>query len=168
MTAVRARSHRSRVHEHVDTSACDRDGTQIGVTVMHYPASGWPTPAADPAADALAEIVELLAQPRPGPWVAQGRCRRTQVDPGLFQPVGDEDSIGYRRQARQAKAVCRHCPVLAQCRAWALAHDETGVWGATTPEQRRSQLAARERRRTRQATTTTPAETPAAALRPAS
>ncbi|MGH8922934.1 MAG: WhiB family transcriptional regulator [Actinomycetes bacterium] len=131
---------------------------------MHYPVTQWPTPAPDPDADALAEIAELMAQPAPGAWAAQGRCRDT--DPELHQPTGAEDSIGYRRQARAAKAVCRSCPVLAECRDWAMATDETGIWGATTPAQRRRERARREQRRQR--TTTHPTETPAAVLRPAS
>lgn len=123
---------------------------------MHYnKRTEWPSVVPDPAAEALAEIAELMAQPAPGSWAAEGLC--ADLDPELHQPVGDEGSLPYRRQAREAIDVCRACPVLAECRTWALAHDEVGIWGAMTPEQRR---------RARQ-TTTTPTETPAA-LRPAS
>ncbi|WP_193613132.1 WhiB family transcriptional regulator [Nocardioides lijunqiniae] len=36
----------------------------------------------------------------------------------------------------QAREVCRRCPGIRACLAWALAHKEHGVWAATTEEQR--------------------------------
>ncbi|WP_181779073.1 WhiB family transcriptional regulator [Pseudonocardia pini] len=47
----------------------------------------------------------------------------------FFHP---ERERGLERQARelQAKQVCRGCPVIEQCRRWALAAREPyGVWG---------------------------------------
>jgi WhiB family redox-sensing transcriptional regulator len=36
-----------------------------------------------------------------------------------------------------AKAVCRQCPALAECRVWALSHDEKfGVWAGLSERQR--------------------------------
>lgn len=32
---------------------------------------------------------------------------------------------------------CRHCPIQVECLAYALAHDEEGVWGNTTFAQRK-------------------------------
>lgn len=43
-----------------------------------------------------------------------------------------------RAAAQRAKAVCRACPVQAECLAFAMStgpHD--GIWGATTPYERR-------------------------------
>ena len=31
---------------------------------------------------------------------------------------------------------CRHCPMIVQCRDWALRHEEYGFWGGTTPRER--------------------------------
>ncbi|RZS87389.1 transcription factor WhiB [Motilibacter rhizosphaerae] len=64
----------------------------------------------------------------------------------FFPPVvakeGDEE-----RRAREARALalCRRCPVAADCLAWAVASDcGSGVWGGSTEEQR---AAARPRSR---------------------
>lgn len=67
-------------------------------------------------------------------WVAQGACRK--YDPELFFPVS---TVGPGAQdAELAKAVCRTCPVQNECLRWALRAGEAhGVWGATTPEERR-------------------------------
>lgn len=62
-------------------------------------------------------------------WRARGRC--LELDPELFFPATIDDA-GYARQA------CRTCSVAGPCLATALdAGDVEGVWGATTPEERR-------------------------------
>lgn len=64
-------------------------------------------------------------------WVSQARCR--DIDP-------DELFVKGAAQ-RQAAAICRHCPVLLQCRADALDNRvEFGVWGGMTERQRRALL----------------------------
>lgn len=45
----------------------------------------------------------------------------------------------------QAREVCRRCPVIRECLAWALTHTEHGVWAATTASER-TELLARHRR----------------------
>ncbi|MDA2813629.1 WhiB family transcriptional regulator [Nocardiopsis sp. RSe5-2] len=67
-------------------------------------------------------------------WVRQGACR--QYDPELFFPVS---TAGPGSQTTSlAKAVCRSCPVRQECLRWALrAGEADGVWGGTTPEERR-------------------------------
>ncbi|MGN8245260.1 WhiB family transcriptional regulator [Cellulomonas soli] len=52
-------------------------------------------------------------------------------DPELFHPAQSD-----RRQAEEAKAVCRECPLVRECLAWALTNPEAGVWGATTEAER--------------------------------
>lgn len=43
-----------------------------------------------------------------------------------------------RQEQRKAASLCRSCPVLDACRNYAVAAGETtGVWGATTPADRR-------------------------------
>lgn len=40
-----------------------------------------------------------------------------------------------------AKSICRRCPLIDACRAWAFAHpNELGVWGGTTAHERRMRL----------------------------
>lgn len=51
-----------------------------------------------------------------------------EVDPDLFFPeVGEGGSL-----ITQTVAVCRVCPFIAECLAYALTHDVTGIWGGTT------------------------------------
>lgn len=67
-------------------------------------------------------------------WREQAACRGEQ--PELFFPVGTSGPA--LRQIEQAKEICRSCPVIAQCLAAALANGEdAGIWGGTTPEERR-------------------------------
>ena len=79
------------------------------------------------------------------PWTDAAACR--SVDPELFFPVGRADYQNSLAQVQEAKEVCRQCPVLDACRAWALTYPrlaEFGVWGGTTEQERRT-----ERSRTR-------------------
>ena len=66
-----------------------------------------------------------------GEWVTQAKCRN-----------GDPDALLVRgAEQRRAAAICRHCPVLLQCRADALDNRvEFGVWGGLTERQRRALL----------------------------
>lgn len=81
-------------------------------------------------------------------WRLKASCR--SVDPDLFFPVG---TTGLAlEQIEQAKAVCRSCPAQEPCLEFALStNQESGVWGATSEEERRKlrkQWVARQRRAT--------------------
>ena len=68
-------------------------------------------------------------------WQYEGACRSLPTEM-FFHPDGER---GPRRKAREvaAKAVCASCPVIAQCRAHALAVQEPyGIWGGLTEEER--------------------------------
>jgi WhiB family transcriptional regulator, redox-sensing transcriptional regulator len=63
-------------------------------------------------------------------WRTRGVCSRQ--DPDTFFPPP-------REAADAALALCRRCEVLGSCLAWALdAGDRYGVWGGTTPRERRA------------------------------
>ena len=65
----------------------------------------------------------------PPAWMADGLC--AQVDPDTWFPERGGST-------REAKAVCRRCPVRAECLAYALANDARfGVWGGTSERDRR-------------------------------
>jgi WhiB family redox-sensing transcriptional regulator len=67
-------------------------------------------------------------------WRARGLCR--SVDPDVFFPAPSEPPDA-------AVALCRTCDVQGPCLAWALeVGDCHGVWGATTPRERRAMLVA--------------------------
>ena len=65
-----------------------------------------------------------------GLWRTRGVCQ--SVDPETFFPAPSEP-------ADAAVALCRTCDVQGACLAWALdVGDCHGVWGATTPRERRA------------------------------
>lgn len=61
-------------------------------------------------------------------WQLKGLCNN--YDPECFQPATELD-------ARIPKRICRACPVIVQCRAWALnSHEASGVWGGLSEADR--------------------------------
>jgi WhiB family redox-sensing transcriptional regulator len=81
-------------------------------------------------------------------WRGRAACRNEP--PELFFPTA-ESGPGYRAQVAEAKAVCRRCPVRADCLAEALARIPYGIAGGLTEHERR-------RLRTGTPTTTTARE----------
>jgi WhiB family redox-sensing transcriptional regulator len=78
----------------------------------------------------LSELLDLLSLPA---WHAEAACRE---HPGVtWFP---ERAPGADSSGRKAKAVCRRCLVVDECRAWATEHDQRGIWGGITREQRRA------------------------------
>ena len=74
-------------------------------------------------------------------WRSEAACGQLPKD--LFFPPGNSDVT--RADEERAKEVCAVCPVRSQCLEFALENDERfGVWGGTTPNERRA-LVARER-----------------------
>ncbi|MGI5166438.1 WhiB family transcriptional regulator [Spirillospora sp. CA-253888] len=68
-------------------------------------------------------------------WSDRAICRG--ADPDLFFPIGYSAEV-FQEQERAAKAICANCPVVSDCLAWALRVGEPdGIWGGTTPEERR-------------------------------
>lgn len=67
-------------------------------------------------------------------WRHRAACR--DEDPELFFPAGTAGPALL--QITEAKAVCRRCPVAAECLSWATAAKLTeGVWGGLTEDERR-------------------------------
>lgn len=68
-------------------------------------------------------------------WRHRAACK--SEDPELFFPVGDTGPALL--QIAKAKAVCRRCPVQAQCLNWALTSgQDAGVWGGLSETERRA------------------------------
>ncbi len=64
-----------------------------------------------------------------GAWRDRAVC--VTADPEIFYP----DKGG---SVTEAKRVCAHCPVTAECLDYALTHDEWwGVWGGMSEQERR-------------------------------
>ncbi|MGW7065595.1 WhiB family transcriptional regulator [Streptomyces sp. NPDC054855] len=68
------------------------------------------------------------------PWVERAACRG--CDPDTFFPSGRSPDDTESEAA--AKRLCASCPVVADCLAEALAHEESaGIWGGLTVRERR-------------------------------
>ena len=93
-----------------------------------------------------------LVIPEPDSGVKPPPC--TNEEPELFFP--DSEIADHQHQIRQAKAVCRKCPMIANCLEFALeTGDKWAILGGTTPsertviQQRRQRKAEREEKRKR-------------------
>lgn len=63
------------------------------------------------------------------------------IDTEFFYPSND---AGYAKETEFAKRVCAHCKIQDKCLEYALYHEEHGIWGGTSPKERK---AIRRRRR---------------------
>ena len=68
-------------------------------------------------------------------WQLQARCRG--VDSSVFFHHDGERGKARLQREQRAKEMCRVCPVLAECRDYALEVGEPyGVWGGMTESER--------------------------------
>ena len=77
---------------------------------------------------------------RPDDWREQAACKDDPTPDLWFVPPGDRHGIAA------AKAICRRCPVAAECLAEAMADPSiVGVWGGTGENERAKLRAAMPR-----------------------
>ena len=68
-------------------------------------------------------------------WQLRAACRGT--DGSWFFPPEREQEKARSKRIAKAKAVCARCPVMAQCRTYAMTVGEPfGVWGGLCEEER--------------------------------
>lgn len=60
-------------------------------------------------------------------WMTQARC--TETDPELFTP-------GQGQSNAPARRICASCEVREPCLEYALATNQSGVWGGTSEKER--------------------------------
>jgi WhiB family redox-sensing transcriptional regulator len=83
------------------------------------------------------DLEEFFSQWRPA-WMARGLCRGQVTDLWFPSQGGDLET---------PKAICELCPVLAECRAYALARPALmGIWGGTSDRERMRMRKARNLR----------------------
>jgi WhiB family redox-sensing transcriptional regulator len=51
----------------------------------------------------------------------------------------DPDMFFDEEREAEAVAVCQGCPVIRECLTHAMRYEEYGVWGGTTPKERRKE-----------------------------
>jgi WhiB family redox-sensing transcriptional regulator len=80
-----------------------------------------------------ADTVSNLIFNGPLTWTDDAACSgQTRL---FFAPPGERPEARAVREA-SARAVCRACPALADCRDWAREHREYGFWGGESEEER--------------------------------
>jgi WhiB family redox-sensing transcriptional regulator len=55
------------------------------------------------------------------------------ADPDIFFPEGKDALL----KMAMAKEICADCPIVADCLQYAVEHDEPGIWGGTTEDERK-------------------------------
>lgn len=84
---------------------------------------------------------QALPPPLLNNWIWQERAACRGADSTVFFPTTEESHATREAQTRQAKAVCRRCPVVAICLDHALrAREPYGVWGGRTEAERAEML----------------------------
>jgi WhiB family redox-sensing transcriptional regulator len=69
-------------------------------------------------------------------WKVRAACREAP-DKSVFFPERATE-VATQNLVKQAKAICKRCPVRRECLDYALEHYEKhGVWGGTTERERR-------------------------------
>lgn len=68
-------------------------------------------------------------------WSQRAACRNMPfADEVFFPPTGK----GHTGSQEEGKKFCTRCPVISECRIYAIAHDVHGIWGGTTLADRKS------------------------------
>jgi len=86
-------------------------------------------------------------------WRHRALCR--DEDPEAWFPLGGDntyvkESAAHLELAEEAKTICRRCPAISNCLAWALeTGQDHGVWGGLTAYERRALKRRNARTRTR-------------------
>ncbi|WP_083849743.1 MULTISPECIES: WhiB family transcriptional regulator [Rhodococcus] len=69
----------------------------------------------------------------PEEWRLRARCRG--MDIAVFY-LDDDNPKAQPQRERTAKNICRRCPVITECRQYAIHFGEQhGVWGGLTPRE---------------------------------
>ncbi|WP_083420631.1 WhiB family transcriptional regulator [Mycolicibacterium llatzerense] len=75
--------------------------------------------------------------PAPNDWRLSARCRRGDIDRELFFHPDGERGNARRNRLLRAKQICHQCPVILQCRDYALGiYEGFGIWGGMSEEER--------------------------------
>lgn len=82
-------------------------------------------------------------------WKLDGLCSRTGMPDDWFPNEGRGGGTGRaaRKREQETALICKGCPVVDKCLEVAIHNGEQyGIWGGTTPEQRRRLLPPKQRR----------------------
>lgn len=75
-------------------------------------------------------------------WQLEGLCR--QIGNSVFFHPDGERGLARAARIQIAKTICNRCPVVAQCRVYALSVNEPyGIWGGMSENERRKHVQVR-------------------------
>ena len=74
--------------------------------------------------------------PSLGSWCDKGACKGMSE---IFYSDFSERPNKRAQREHRAKMICSTCPVILDCRAYARANPEYGVWGGETEDERHAQ-----------------------------
>lgn len=69
-----------------------------------------------------------------------GDCSNEQYDPEWWFPIEKPGRVSWSRtyEANTARGICKSCPILLECKNYALQYDGLpGIWGGTDRHERR-------------------------------
>lgn len=91
-------------------------------------------------------LKSIPSKPESDAWQESAVC--ASIDPDVFYPdTRTRRTDRLNAATRQAIALCETCPVIQECRNYAITHGETyGVWGGLS-ENELSAIARRNRQR---------------------
>lgn len=85
-------------------------------------------------------VITPITQPVGRRWQLRASCRGP-VSALFFPPTSSERRDDREAREQRAKAICRDCPVMVDCRDYALSIREPhGIWGGLNETERRALL----------------------------
>lgn len=90
--------------------------------------------------------MSALSEENDESWRADAACKG--VDPLLFfgpRVDGTRSEPGRPARVMKAKMICKSCPVLVECREWAIGNLEYGIAGGMTEKERQREYTLRRK-----------------------
>ena len=84
-------------------------------------------------------VLDIFDDLTPQPWMKEGVCRDYESPDDWYGSGRHEPRPhGFPASARRAVAICKTCPVMAECAEYAIERREVyGIYGGLTPFERR-------------------------------
>ena len=65
-------------------------------------------------------------------------CRRSEIYTDLFYDIEEERSVNAYDHINAVRAICVSCPIWKDCLTYAFQHENYGMWGGMTSQERAS------------------------------
>ena len=68
----------------------------------------------------------------------QAECKRLEIYTDLFYDIEEERSVNAYDHINAVRAICLSCPIWKDCLTYAFQHENYGMWGGMTSQERAS------------------------------